>query len=310
KNPARDGCFRAQLHALRLFHPGHGWLDAPRGSAAWAAAVGGFGLSGLIIEAQLQLAPAPATVALQPIAVDSLAAAAAVLDQHRDAMLLYGWHDARPHRFGRGIIRVGHARAAAQQPAVPADTALPAAIRPLPLRLWSPASLALANTWMRWRWQRLRTQSLAAALLPLDGADSYFAAYGPRGLIEAQWLWSLPRFPELAERLAALVRQQRPLIPLLSSKLFDGAGEGVAFDGKGVALALHVLADARGKAFLRAFNALALAHGGRPNPIKQSGLDAETLRAALPDLDGWRMRLDRVDGERLFRSELSRRLAW
>lgn len=176
------------------------------------------------------------------------------------------------------------------------------------MRAWNAASVALANEVLRRQWQRVRRQSLADALLPLDRAAPYFAAFGPRGLVEAQWLWSHERFDAFAERLAALVRRMRPLIPLLSSKLFDGDAEGVAFDGRGIGLALHVAMDARGSGFLRAFDALALEYGGRPNPIKQSGLAAETLVAGLPQLPAWRNAVRDGDPQRLFRSELSRRL--
>lgn len=308
KNPARDGCFRAQLGALKWFHPDSGWQEAPRGSAAWQTAVGSYGLAGTIVEAELQLARAPIGVAIEPVPVASLAKAAEVLRHHGDASLLYGWHDAQPRHFGRGVIRVGHAIEDRGRAQAVARWRLPASVQPLPWRLWNAASLGVANAILRQRWLHVRQQSLVQALLPLNGATPYFAAYGPAGLVEAQWLWPHARFGEFAERLTALVRRRKPLLPLVSSKLFNGAADGIAFDGVGIALAIHVAMNGQGRAFLHAFDELALEFGGRPNPIKQSSLPADVMAAAIPELAAWRRRLAAVDPERRFQSEWARRL--
>jgi decaprenylphospho-beta-D-ribofuranose 2-oxidase len=310
KNPARDGCFAAQLGALRLFHPRHGWIDAAAGSEAWHAAIGGFGLTGVIVEAELVLARAPASLDVQTVELPELAATGEILRRHHDARVLQGWHDARLAPFGRGVMRVVSATEDVGAPSVLPASRLPAQVHPWPWRLWNDATLSLANQMMARRWRAARSLTLAEALLPLDGAGPYFAAFGPRGLVESQWLLPHARFESFAEALTTLVRRMRPLVPLMSSKLFDGHADGVAFDGEGVALALHVAMDERGPRFVRELDDLALEHGGRPNPIKQSHLDAATLRAALPGLDAWRACIAAHNPEGLFRSELSRRLAW
>lgn len=308
KNPARDGCFGAVTGALRLFHPRLGWRDAEPGDVLWQASVGGFGLTGSIATAQLHLRPAPSRIRVQPVAVADLADAARVLREHAAADLVYGWHDGRPAHFGRGLIRVGQASTETGPSRMP-PRRLPARYHAAPLRLWNRTSLDLANALLARRWRVERSMPLAEALLPLNDAGGYFAAYGPRGLLECQWLIPHAAFEDFAAALRHLVRQKRPLLPLISSKLFGGASSGPAFDGDGIALALHMPADPDGLAFAGELAAAALDHGGRPNPVKQSGLDAAILRRALPELEGWRQRMAAQNPGGLLQSELIRRLA-
>ncbi|MGH8173787.1 MAG: hypothetical protein ACREPX_11625, partial [Rhodanobacteraceae bacterium] len=83
------------------------------------------------------------------------------------------------------------------------------------------------------------------------------------------------------------------------------------FDGAGIALAIQVPApeSKRQRAFLEALAELAIAHGGRPNLIKESTLDATTVRKAIGGFEAARARLAAHNRGGLHTSELARRLA-
>jgi decaprenylphospho-beta-D-ribofuranose 2-oxidase len=319
KNPARDGTFRAQVEALELLQPdGRTLLAGPvHNRALFDATCAGFGLTGTITRATLRLARPPAALVLRRVPVQGLAEAARVLREAANAPLLYGWHDGRAGHFGRGVIRIGlasdapeHARTA--RAGAPARD-LAAAIAPLPFTMWSAPGIAAANTWLRARWCRAGQAplALADALFPLNDARLYFAGYGRAGFAESQWLLPHARFDAFAGALAERVARDRPRIALVSSKLFDGHADGFAFDGAGIALALQLPAPAEPaqRAFLEALAELALAHGGRPNLIKDSMLDATTARRAIAGFDAARERLAAHNPHGLLQSELARRLA-
>jgi len=130
-------------------------------------------------------------------------------------------------------------------------------------------------------------------------------------MVEAQWLVPHARFDDFAGALSELVARDRPRIALIASKLFAGRALDFAFDGAGVALAIQIPAPAAPgqRAFLEALAALAIAHGGRANLIKESTLDATTARNAISDFDGARARLAAHNRGGLHASELARRLA-
>jgi len=317
KNPARDGTFRAQVESLQLHRPGEGIVSLVPGepSGRFEATFAGFGLGGTVVAATLRCARPPAALVVRRVPVADLAQAARVLREAANAPLLYGWHDARPGRFGRGVVRIGLAADeeahAAVDARVPGD--LPARVRPLPVALWNRTGIAIADAWLGWRWCRAGQEplDLADALFPLNRARFYFAAYGPRGMAEAQWLVPHPRFEAFATGLAELVARTTPRIALVASKLFAGVADGFSFDGKGVALALQLPEPSAPKqrAFLDALAELAVAHDGRPNLIKDSTLDASGVRRAIGSFEHTRARLAAHNAGGLYTSELARRLA-
>ncbi|HEY6544492.1 MAG TPA: FAD-binding protein [Dokdonella sp.] len=317
KNPARDGTFRAWVESIALHRPGRGILvaDRTREARLFEASFAGFGLTGTIVHATLRLARPPAALVLRRVPVASLSEAARVLREASNAPVLYGWHDGRATQFGRGVIRIGLASEGGQvgggRPQSPARD-LPERIAPLPFTLWNRAGIALANGWLRRRWCRAGQAPLALvdALFPLNDARTYFAGYGRAGMVEAQWLVPHARFEPFAAALGDAVARAQPRIALIASKLFAGEATDLRFDGNGIALALHLPAptEVRQRAFLETLSTIAIAHGGRPNLVKDSSLDADAARSAIAGFDDARARLRGHDRAGVYRSELSRRL--
>lgn len=316
KNPARDGTFRSLVEELQLHVPGRGLfnLDTRDSSGLFAATCGGLGLSGTITRATLRLSRPPRALALRRVLVDDLAQAARVLREAANAHVLYGWHDSRPDHFGRGVIHVGLSDDEAVAPAFDASPRrdLPAHIAPWPWSAWNRGTINLANSWLSHRWRRagIEAMAVAKALFPLNDARRYFAAFGRAGLVELQWLIPHDRFDAFAAALGECVARSQPRIALISSKLFDGLPRGLAFDGRGIALAMHLPAprEISQFAFYEQVGELAVAHGGRPNPIKDSTLDEALLRRAIGPFDAIRAELARHNSGRLFGSELTRRI--
>ncbi|MFC4818779.1 FAD-binding oxidoreductase [Dokdonella ginsengisoli] len=319
KNPARDGTFRGWVEAIELQSPArpHAIASERQNAELFAATFAGFGLTGTLTRVTLRLARPPSALVLRRVPVRDLAEAAKVLRDAANAPVLYGWHDGRPGHFGRGVIRIGlvdDAAASAAPASKPLTAArdLPAALQPLPVALWNRAGIAAANTWLGARWCRpgQSPMALGEALFPLNGARTYFAGYGRAGLAEAQWLLPHVRFDAFAEALRELVERDRPRIALIASKLFAGVADGLRFDGNGISLAIQVPAPAQSgqRAFLEALAELALAHGGRPNLIKESTLDGSVARRAFAGFAEARARLAAHNPGGLHTSELARRI--
>ncbi len=313
KNPARDGTFRDHVVALDLLDPAVGWIraDAHTNADRFAACFAGFGIPGLIARATLRLARAPVAYVVRRLPVASLVEAAEVLQAHAGAPLLYGWHDGRARHFGRGVIRFG--LEAQDAPRTRPLEDLPASVPPWPLRAWNRAGIAALDSWIDRRWCQPGSSlvDVASALFPLNAARAYYAGFGPGGFVEAQWLVPHATHAGFAAALADLVARTRPRISLIASKLFDGEAEGFSFDGRGIAYAIQCpdpQASSQ-RAFLADLATLAIECGGRPNLIKDSTLDAATVRRAWPDFETRRAALRAFDPCALQQSGLTRRLA-
>jgi decaprenylphospho-beta-D-ribofuranose 2-oxidase len=315
KNPARDGTFRRHVEAIELFDATGGWtvLDRERQGDRFNACFAGFGIPGLIGSATLRLIPAPRAYSLRNIAVANLIEAGDVLRTHAGAPLLYGWHDGRPGRLGRGVIRYGLEAKEAPARLPGSGNDLPTAVRPWPVCTWNRFGIAAMNAWIQHRHVRAANRHVAieAALFPLNDARPYYAGFGRAGFIESQWLVPHAGYAGFVAALEAEVARRRPRISLIASKLFAGEARGLAFDGEGIAFAIQVPQPqlASQAVFIEGLREIAIAHGARPNLIKDSSLDAETVRRAFVDFETLRAQLRRFDPQGLQRSELTRRLA-
>lgn len=315
KNPARDGTFRRHVEAIELFDPVSGWMVVSRNENAerFAACFAGFGIPGLIGNATLRLVPAAAAYSIRNVDVSNLIEAADALVAHAGAPLLYGWHDGRPGRFGRGVVRFGlettTGRASTRSSR---KNDLPNAVEPWRFCAWSRLGIAAMNQVIRSGWMRAGNGHVAieAALFPLNDARRYYAGFGKAGFVEAQWLLPHKRYAEFVAALEAEVERVRPRISLIASKLFDGCSEGFSFNGKGIALAIQLPEPKASKqaAFIESLTELALLHGGRPNLIKDSSLSADSAQRGITNFSAGRNNLRIFDPQALQHSELTRRL--
>ncbi|MGB0132651.1 FAD-binding oxidoreductase [Dokdonella sp.] len=315
KNPARDGTFRKHVASIELFDSSAGWMiaSAEENAERFSACFAGFGIPGLMGSATLRMVPAPSAYSLRNIAVANLVDAAEVLRAHAGAPLLYGWHDGRPAQFGRGVIRFGLEAQESARSGQRLTADLPAVIEPWSHCAWNRAGISVMNQWIGRGYRRTGNERLSveAAMFPLNEARRYFAGFGKEGFVEAQWLLPHKRYADFVAALGAEVARAKPRISLIASKLFDGEPQGLAFDGKGIALAIQIPQprSTSQATFIEALTELALAHGGRPNLIKESSLQADSARRGIRDFDEARERLRSFDPNGLQVSELSRRLS-
>lgn len=316
KNPARDGTFCDWVDALTLFHPARGFraIDRTTEPDLFAATCGGYGLTGLIVDATLRLVPLPApNVDVRREATPSLAAAAARLSGNHACDFAYSWHDgaARGAAFGRGVVFLG---AWTHDPCAPAGHGY----RPmtaerrgaLPIALWNRVTVPLANAVFR-RGARFRPAATLGAFdaaFPFARQTLYHRFYGKRGLAEVQVLVPDASLDGFVRDLAALVQRADPPLVMMSMKRYVGRQRSLGMSGEGILVALDLVRNSSTARFLGEFDALTLAARAQPNVAKDSRLPARVAARALPHYDAFRARLHALDRTRLYGSELSGRL--
>ena len=318
KNPARDGTFCDWVEALTLYSPSRGFHTASRTERPelFAATCGGFGLTGVIVDLTLRLAPLPApNVRVEAHPVASLAEAQARLADSADQDFAYSWHDgtARGRHFGRGIVFVGHwtdeptAAAPRARTFVPMDAARRGR---WPVLLWTSWSAAAGNAWFAHsaRCRPARCVSAFDAAFPFARQTLYHRGFGRAGLAEMQLLLPEATFGAFCERLHDLVETTPALVMMLSVKAFTGRQRSLSQSGSGLLLALDLARTPACPSFLDALDRLVLATGAQPNVAKDSRLPQALARAAIPAYDSFSQVVRQLDPARLWQSELSRRL--
>ena len=315
KNPWRDGTFADWVRAVTIFHPDKGYLSVTSDGdpVLFEMTCGGFGLTGVIVNATLELTSLPGTevdLTFQPVhtlseAVDQLAAST---DD-----FCYSWHDATPGKsFGRGLVTSGRWVQGERGDALLRYRPMTARSRAaLPISLWNSLTVRCANSlfyWMNGRWRPRRRMNLLDAAFPLATNSAYLAGFGRTGMRELQILLddtSINPFIRALEQLAA--RERQPLI-MASLKRFRGRQRSLSPTGVGYLIAIDLLPGKAADRLMAQIDGLMLDLGGQPNLSKDSRIRREVASRSIRNYATFAERLRRYDPSRRFCSELSERI--
>ena len=316
KNHGTAGTFGSYVRSLGLLTAAGETVTLGRGEddEALLATIGGMGLTGVILWAEVALAPVQsALLSVDVDRVDDLDAALEVLSEpggpHRVA-----WVDLLGRRPWRGIVTRAEHAAGQGRPDGAAGATVPARARVpagFPAGLLHPATV-LAQNELRLRLaprrERGRLERLGAHMFPLDGLEAWPHLYGPGGFVQYQLV--VPRGAEaVLSQTAERLRRARVPCYLAVLKDFGPANDApLSFPFAGWTLALDLPRSADNLLpVLDELDELVGQAGGRVYLTKDSRLRPETVAAMYPRLAEWRQARDQLDPEGLWRSDLSER---
>jgi decaprenylphospho-beta-D-ribofuranose 2-oxidase len=181
-----------------------------------------------------------------------------------------------------------------------------------PVNLVTPLAVRAFNeAWFR-RAPRHRSgeiQTLAQFFHPLDGVAGWNRAYGPHGFVQYQLVVPDDRDAALVRILERIADARLPCFLAVLKRFGPGNPGPLSFPMAGWTLAYDVPARPGLAPLLDHLDQLVAGAGGRVYLAKDSRLSPRLLPAMYPRLDEFRAVRERVDPDRVFRSDLSRRLA-
>jgi decaprenylphospho-beta-D-ribofuranose 2-oxidase len=332
KNHTAVGTFGQHVRALGLLGAEGEVAEftRERETDVFEATMGGMGLTGVIVWAEIALAPlASPLLSVDSDRVESLDEAYAALlapgGPHRVA-----WLDLLGPRQVRGIVtragpvsggapRVERPRARRGRRArrrwgrtatctVPGRATVPA---------WWPAGIlrpATVRAYNAYRFHRAprrwlgHLEAFGAHMFPLDGLDHWPRLYGPAGFVQYQLVVPRGAEPTLEVLLGWLRRSGVPCYLAVLKDFGPANGAPLSFPIAGWTLALDLPRAAPGlDSLLSRFDELVAEAGGRVYLAKDSHLRPHMLAAMYPRLDEWRAVRDRVDPQRRWCSDLALR---
>jgi len=325
KNHHCDGSFINFVRAFTLLTASGDRLGCSREQNAdvfWATA-GGMGLTGVIVDAQLELTPVEtAYVCAEMTRVGDLDKMLDCLES-RDRRQRYSiaWVDchARGKHTGRGVLITGHgARVSDLPPHLQADPlrlpnrrrfSVPRGV--VPKRLLNRHSIRLLNSLYYHRGASRQTvMSFDKFFHPLDFADHWNRLYGRWGF--AQFQAVLPEESSRRGLLAILecVSRSRLASFVAGIKTAGAASDGLlSFMRPGHTIAIDLLNRPCLTDTLEQLNQITTDLGGRVYLAKDSSLRPEQFAVMYPRLEEFRRIKRRLDPANRFASSLSRRLA-
>ncbi|MGN7610911.1 FAD-binding oxidoreductase [Magnetococcales bacterium HHB-1] len=320
KNQFQDGTFKNQVDALTLFHPDHGLLQLSNQTQPdlFHLTVGGFGLTGFIVNVTLKLTPLPShTVRVKHIPFkDPFEAAEQMMTLKTDHDLLYAWLDfGSPNAQGKGYLVTG---SYLEEPSQPNPPAAPIRYKPLQpsKQLFRP--FLFRNKLIPWINrlyyllgvinQKEHQLSLFQFLFPAVGKEFYFNWFGQTGFLEQQNLVPHDAFKNYVQDFRKLLKKKECAVALTTLKLFQGEQTLLNYDGTGFSFTLDFANHGQTHALMAELDAINRAYGVISNLSKDSRLPLKEIQHQYPEWTKFSEQLHQFDPQRRFQSHLSQRL--
>ena len=323
KNHHRNGSLAAHVESLELLtSDGTVRTVGPeREPELFWATTGGMGLTGIVLSAVLRVRKVES--GWMVVRTERLPDLRSVMErmQEADATSTYSvaWIDttARGAALGRSVLTLGeHATLGDVEGRKRDRWALPRSPRlrvppAIPVNLVSRPAVRLFNeAWFR-RAPRLREhelQTAAAFFHPLDAVADWNRAYGPRGVVQYQLVVPDGAEAGLRSAVGLLADAGHPSFLSVLKRFGPGTPGPLSFPVQGWTLAVDLAARPGIGPLLQRLDDLVVDHGGRIYLAKDSRATPQTIEKMYPALDDFRRVRAAVDPDRLFRSDLSRRL--
>ena len=326
KNHLRDGSLARHVESLTLCTP----ADGPRPVSAacdrdlFDATLGGMGLTGVVLEASLRVAPMRSTRAVADVErLDTLDRAIALISGEQSHRYAIAWVDllAEGPAFGRSVLTRSEEASSSSSSSsfAGARGEAPFAMRPrltvprgFPGGLLSPAAVRAFNA-VHWRSaprrERGRSLSMSAQLFPLDVLGEWSRLYGPGGLLQYQFAVPRGREETLLRVVHRLRERRQPMYLAVLKRFGPGTGGPLSFPIEGLTLAIDLPAGAPGLYdALEEADELLVAARGRVYLAKDARLRPQMLTAMYPELERFGELRGRIDPDGVLRSDMGRRL--
>lgn len=298
-------------------------------AALFRGVLGGMGLLGIVVAAELQLERIPsAWVEVETVRTFSLAESLSVFERRSGSDFALGWMNGLAAGARRGAGVISFARWTGRADAVPQpriDAALTVNERMFGILpgawVWRAGAPMLRAPGLALTNAVYHLAALAKARSVVPFPDFYFLynringldeAYRPHGFAEIQAL--LPQGGELAvcTDLLAILREERlpPIFMTMKGHVADDCLLGFPGDGMSVTFGLQKPGGDRNRfraALARLFERVILA-GGRVNPSKDEFLTADQFGRMYPNATAFLELKRRVDRAGFFHSDQYRRL--
>ncbi|WSJ19986.1 FAD-binding oxidoreductase [Nocardia sp. NBC_01327] len=155
---------------------------------------------------------------------------------------------------------------------------------------------------------RGRIQNLTQFYHPLDLLGEWNRAYGKRGFLQYQLSMPFGAEDQLADAVRAIARSGHPSFLNVFKRMGPGNRAPLSWPHPGFMLSLDFPIAPGLHEFCTELDERVLAAGGRLYFAKDSRTSPEMVRAMYPRLEEWRRIRDSVDPERVFVSDMDRRL--
>lgn len=318
KNHHHVGCFSEFINELKLLKPDGQLVNCSKhnNSELFHATCGGMGLTGIIIDACVQLIPVCSKlIKQQTIVSQNLAQTLELIEQHRDATYSVAWVDClrKGKTMGRALLYLGEHDNQTDKPKYSPRTK-PGLGIPLnaPGFVLNPLSIRLFNELYYFQGSRKTHQALVDIdpfFYPLDGIANWNRLYGKKGFSQYQCVIPKDQSQTALQEIFALITESQQGSFLSVLKLLGPANNNLlSFPMEGYTFALDFKSHPRLPALLKKLDQVVMEHGGRVYLCKDAYLTADDFKTMYPRWQEFKTLRENIGAQRVFHSLQSQRL--
>ncbi len=319
KNHHRDGTFCEHIEQLSLVLASGELLNCSQheNKDLFHATCAGMGLTGMIVEATLSLAPIESSYIEQSkLLARNLSECFDLIEEHADAKYSVAWLDclARDDKLGRSVLFLGEHAPAKNRKSdkIPRQRSNASVPFTTPAFLLNRATMSLFNA----SYYSLQSRKKGKALLdhdkyffPLDSLANWNRLYGAKGFLQYQFVMpSDAAFDGITSVLEYISRLGKGSFLTVLKKFGDQNKNLLSFPTSGHTLSLDFKFEASLLPLLDELDRIVLDHGGRLYLAKDARMSEEVFKASYPNWEEFVAMKNRFDPNNRFASIQSNRL--
>lgn len=314
KNHHKDGCFSEHVHSFTLMIGEQAYECSKQSNAElFHATCGGMGLTGVIVEACIQLKPIESALINQTLlTAQNLAEVLDLFEQHESATYSVAWIDclAKGDSLGRSLLMLGE-HSASGDLSVHQLSKLSIPFN-LPSFCLNKFSVQAFNTLYYHRnrcRQSVSTQHYDPYFYPLDGVSHWNRLYGKNGFTQYQCV--LPKSAGLAGLTEILCEVsavgQGSFLAVLKA-LGPQNQNLLSFPMQGYTLALDFKVNSQVFALLNKLDIIVQRYGGRLYLTKDARMSEAMFKSTYPNWEAFQEVRERYGAAALYNSLQSKRI--
>ena len=318
KSSDKHGTIRSQIKSIKIFHKINGWLtlSETENKEIFELTIGGFGLTGTIVNVELKL------IELKNINfITTIEKTYSIKDsvnklnfQDNENIFCYSWNKTGNNKkFGEGLIfknKVVNDNLNNIYKNI--DFGNADIHNFFPFNLWNIYSIKLFQNiffnYHNFYKTKSSKNSFKDVLFPYAGKEAYFYMFGKNGLIESQILVPFKKIENFVDELNYNIKKIKPEITLFSIKKIKDTESYLRFSGEGFCFTFDFVNNKKNLNFLDTIDKICIKYNLKPSIIKDSRLGKNIIKECYDGYEKFKNDLLNFDNKKTYRSELSKRI--
>ena len=312
------GTIKKQIKRIKIFHKIHGWLNLSNeeNKDIFDLTIGGFGLTGSIVEVQIkleQLSGNNFTTRINETTSSKDTVKKMNFDNKKE-IYCYSWNRTdNLKNFGKGLIFQNEINLDSNNKITKnLDFKKTDINNNFIANLWNNYSIYFAQSiyqnYFSFFKSKQYKEGFQKVIFPFIGKEFYFKLFERKGFMESQIIVPFDKTEIFIDEVENIFKKYDPKMTLYSLKNFKGDQKYLRFENDGICFTFDFVKNSKNILFLNELDKICEKYHLTPSIIKDSRLKLETVEKCYKDFYRFREEINKFDNKRIYKSALSDKL--